>query len=823
MRAPAVLPAIALLAGAAAGIHLHPDPTPVRAALLAACTVACIAFVVGAGGAAVVALALGFACGGCALGTIADREATRSSLREMFEREIAPTAARSEPHEVIARVRQDAARTPFGAAMNLAIEQIRHGGTWYRVAGGVRTSVSGSRAAHVFHEWSAGRVLRIHMSLRRPPRYRNSGITDQDLAAARHGTALLGAVKSAGLVHVEERASLPQEMAARIRRDVAARLDASVGRWATQSAAVAVAIAIGSRTSIDMDVERRLQAAGTFHVIAISGGNVAVFTSLCVFVLRVIGVSGRVAAVCAIVVILAYGFVVQGSASVARAVMVACTYLAARAVDHRTSPLNALAVAAAFTLVLSPLSLTDAGFALSFGATAGIILGFSRMRRSWIHVKWSSRYRATVWTRMTYTGAMVAAATVWAEAALLPVGAYVFSRITVAGIVLNLIAVPLMGVVQVASLFAIAAAVLLPELARAGGWIAHAAVQSIVSSAGLVEWLPGLEVRVPPPPSWLIGAYYLALGIALVSLRRRTVMCALTGASACAAAMWLGVPVVPREPSADVGLGPAVQVLFLDVAQGDATLVRADGMSAIVDAGAAMGRFDVGERVVSPAVWDTGVRRLDLMVVSHGDPDHAGGAVAVQHDFNPVETWEGVPVPGHELLRTLKDAIRRDRRLWRSPQLGEVRALGPASVVVHHPPVPDWERQNVRNDDSIVLELRIGSVAILLPGDIGHAVEQQLLPRFDRDRQWIVKMAHHGSRTSSSAQLIEHLRPLAAIASAGTANPYGHPASEVLRRYESAGTMVFRTDRDGAVTLWTDGGTIWMEAMSGKRLVFRRD
>jgi competence protein ComEC len=140
-----------------------------------------------------------------------------------------------------------------------------------------------------------------------------------------------------------------------------------------------------------------------------------------------------------------------------------------------------------------------------------------------------------------------------------------------------------------------------------------------------------------------------------------------------------------------------------------------------------------------------------------------------------------------------------------SLRAGDEMSLGAVRVRVLSPPAPDWERRRVRNDDSVVLEVLYGDVAVLLTGDISAEVERALIPSLIPARVRVLKVAHHGSRTSTSQELLDAWRPSVALISCGRGNRFGHPATEVVSRLESAGAHVLRTDRDGQITLETDG------------------
>jgi len=158
---------------------------------------------------------------------------------------------------------------------------------------------------------------------------------------------------------------------------------------------------------------------------------------------------------------------------------------------------------------------------------------------------------------------------------------------------------------------------------------------------------------------------------------------------------------------------------------------------------------------------------------------------------------------------------------WANVYAGDHITIDDVEVVVRHPRRADWERQKVRNDDSIVLEVRWRDVSIVLTGDIGRSVEGEIAATFPPARLRVVKIPHHGSLTSSSVDFVNALRPQVAIVSAGRSNHFGHPVPEVMERYRAIGTEVFRTDRDGAVMVESDGYSLDVRAFIGRRTSLR--
>ena len=218
-----------------------------------------------------------------------------------------------------------------------------------------------------------------------------------------------------------------------------------------------------------------------------------------------------------------------------------------------------------------------------------------------------------------------------------------------------------------------------------------------------------------------------------------------------------------------------------------------------------LGLESVGRRVVAPALWARGIRSLSTLLITHGDPDHIGGAPGVLASLAVGEAWFGIHVPRHERGNELLAELAARHVGVRHLRAGTAMDLAGLRLRVLHPPEPDWERQRVRNDDSVVVEMTYGDVAFLLLGDVSDEVERAIVPQLRPARMRVLKVAHHGSRTSTSQELLDAWRPQLALISAGRGNSFGHPARDVLERLDGAGARVLRTDRDGEITIVTDG------------------
>ncbi|MCC6446412.1 MAG: MBL fold metallo-hydrolase [Armatimonadetes bacterium] len=255
-----------------------------------------------------------------------------------------------------------------------------------------------------------------------------------------------------------------------------------------------------------------------------------------------------------------------------------------------------------------------------------------------------------------------------------------------------------------------------------------------------------------------------------------------------------------------------LRVVVLDVGQGDSILVRTpSGKAILIDAGGPTGglktAFDPGASIVVPALRAEGVRHLDAVVLTHAHDDHAGGMPAVLSQYRPETVLDnGRPYPS-AAYRKFLNAVRRKGIAYRTARAGQKLSAGDGVTVEVLWPPPGASKELDENAASTVLRLRYRKTSVLLMADAGFEAERYLAVRL-RGPVALLKIGHHGSRTATSAEWLQSIRPSAAAISVGAGNLFGHPSPPVLERLEASGTRIFRTDRDGAIRLESDGSLV---------------
>ena len=658
------------------------------------------------------------------------------------------------------------------------------------VEGASRRPVTGRVQLTVYGETvplTEGQRVGVAARVSPPIGFRNPGGFDYPAHLRREGILLVGSGRGDRVWPLT-----PEEppWPVRLKRWAVATIG---GQLPEGAAALLAGLVLGERTGLPRETDDGFRRAGVYHVLAVSGFNVALLASSVFFTLSMVGVPRRLTAVVAGVVLVGFALVVGGQPSVLRATAMGLLLLLSVLLDRESQIMNALALAIIAVLVWRPGDVWEPGFLLSFGATAGIV-----------HLA-APTGAALESLRCPRWLAQALGVSLGAQVGVTPIMLAHFNQLSLIGVLANLIVVPISAAATTLGLLALALSAL-NDLAASPLWSFLWALLVLLRA---VVWaaaaLPFAMVHLPAPGAVETAAWYAAAALAPLMAATRWTRPLVAGLLTVA----LALSVWPWVRSGDGML----RVSFIDVGQGDAALVEVpEGPRLLIDGGAAgPRRFDVGERIVAPFLWNRPTSRLDVVALSHSDPDHSGGLAAVMRRFRVGEFWEnGRWGPGSEdtlravtLARVPRRVLAPGERVWLGTALVTVLNSGAGSAGSAERAPPPSE-----NDGSLVLRIEWRGVVLLMTGDVGWRAEQALLDSGLPLRTSVLKVAHHGSRFGTTAGFLAAAEPRFAVVSVGARNPFRHPTPEALGRLAAAGARVYRTDRDGAVIIETNGAVL---------------
>jgi competence protein ComEC len=703
-----------------------------------------------------------------------------------------------------------------------------------------------------------------------PRSYLNPGAQDRAELLRQRGIHLVGRVKSPRILE-----TLPGDcgdplgsLVSAVRGRLRGALERLKDEGKQQQAAILSSIVLGDATGLDPETRDAFQNSGTYHVLVVSGLHVVWIAWVLLRAFKWLRVPDGACRALIILGIVGYTAVVGNQTSISRALWTYALYALGEAIYRRGHPANIALASAFLLLVLCPRWLFDTGFQLSFLSVLAITLtgvpienevlqpllhpsihagrddyrvlypgSIGRLgRRMWaegellaeaIGDRHSSRLHnvaLAAWRILARialaAGSMVLvsiAVQIWLE----PLLAYYFNRLSWISPLANLVVVPFSSIVlAIGGIATIIASVSTSPgtfLAPAG-WLASL----LFALARWISGFPGAWVRCPTPPgAWVLAAILVLFTCGVLSCRRRWLPCLGTGA--ILAALVLAPPpsrwwslTSDRAGGRPLGMLPSagtLQLTFLDVGQGDCTVIRfPDSRVWVVDAGGTrisaseqdrLPAFDVGDAVVSRYLWHLWVRTLGRLVLSHPHQDHGGGLPALLRNFTVGDFVYG-DTGSDPILGRIKAAAERRRVPAHRITSGRSLAVGAVHITVLAPPENDAGRS--ANDGSVVLHLTYGRFSALLPGDVERTTEGELVSLWENGlRSDLVKIAHHGSPSSTTDAFLDRALPRWAVISAARNNPFGNPAPEVVLRLARRGTLPLLTMDHGALTFETDG------------------
>lgn len=680
------------------------------------------------------------------------------------------------------------------------------------VSGMLRVSVRGGGTSLGY-----GDRIRVTGRLFEPRGFNNPGGFDYAAYLAQSGVYYTVSVKSEEEVQTLERGSgifrTIQNWRERIRRSF---LASTTG----PGSAILQAMVLGEEGGLTDEMRDRFMAAGVTHIISISGSHLGMVAILCFGLMRgllflpperwyhritLAADPKKIAAWLTLPVLVFYTLLAGGQVATVRSLVMISAGLAALILDRENALMHSLALAALVILIATPQALFDISFQLSYLSV--LVIGYAVALWNDLKIRAETRFG-----KIRNSAILLVIISLLTSIATGPLVSYYFNQFSFAGIIANMVVVPFAGLVIVPlGLFSGMLSLFVHHLPFAG--INQSVSDMFIDVVAFFSRLPFAQFH-PPAPSvlWLI-TFGLFLSSLFIYARAGLLSRFNPFVSSLRVPMLPVVVMIVSGIALILSFAPLfmqqreTSVSFPDVGQGDSALIELpSGKTILIDGGGTRdNRFDIGRRVLAPYLWNKGVRRLDLVVLSHPHPDHMNGLLFIMKEFDVDEVWDSgrdADLPGYNEFRTVissRNIPYKRAEAGMSFRIGnaELRVLHPSGTFIAH----NRQAYTAENDRSLVVQILSEGKVFLFTGDIGAEAEQAIMRSNQNLKCDLIKVPHHGSKTSSGGAFVSSTRPEVAIMTVGRGNLYHHPSGEVVARYEKIGARIARTDLDGAVKI----------------------
>ncbi|MFQ5342145.1 MAG: DNA internalization-related competence protein ComEC/Rec2 [Anaerolineae bacterium] len=577
-------------------------------------------------------------------------------------------------------------------------------------------------------------------------------------------------------------------------------------------ASLLAGILLGVERGIPKDVLDAFSQTNTTHIIAISGFNITILAGIFALIAGRL-LDRRRATPAVIAGIVLYTILVGASAAVVRAALMGILYVVAIHYGRQSDALNSLIAAAVAMTLLNPYTLWDVGFQLSFAATLGLILIVPPLADTFERgiARFIDQDRARTTAQLLNEALIV---TLAAQVATIPIMVYYFHKVSAVGLVANFLILPVQPAVMILGGIATLAGLIALPVGQVLAWVALPFPLYTIRVVEQVARLPYASVDVGRvSQGWAWGYYTLLAGVVFVAQQdadeRQTLWRAVTdrlptkvvlaGLSLVAVVAWMGTAATPDGQ---------LHVVFFDVGQGDAIFIQTPGgHQAVIDGGPspAVMADAVGRRM---PFWD---RSIDLVILTHANEDHLAGLIPILERYRVDHAIEpGYPQSTAPYFKW-RDVLHEKGIDTQFARAGMDIHLGDGVwLAVLNPPQPLLQGTEADdNNNGVVVRLTYGETSFILTGDIEAEVEGRLAAR-SRVQAQVLKLAHHGSDSSTTPAFLAAVHPWVAVISVGADNRFGHPSDEVVARVAEAGVPIFRTDEHGDIEFISDGRRLWV-------------
>lgn len=543
-----------------------------------------------------------------------------------------------------------------------------------------------------------------------------------------------------------------------------------------------LAILLGDKDKLSEDIQESFKTSNLSHMLAVSGAHVSYIILGLTYVLQNSIIGKKNGKIVCIIFLLAFMAITNFTPSVTRACIMAILTLFSSIIYRKSDVYTNISVAALITLIFNPYSLLDLGFQLSYGGTIGIIIFIKRIQEK----KSNSKV-------INYIKQM-ALVSIYANIIIIPIMMYHFNTVSFTFIISNIMASPILGIIVITGFLFIIASITVKPLTRLIAIFIKPILSILIKISQICSKLPFSNILVVTPYMFNVISYYAIILYCIKSKKNnkcKIIICLLI----VLILINFIIYIFPQK----------LRIFFIDVGQGDSTLIITPDKKTVLIDGGGSDSFDVGEKVLLPYLLDRRILKIDYVLISHFDTDHCGGILTIMEKVkvkNIIISEQAEHSENYERFKKLM--IHKKIRLIEVKK-GDKIKIGRYSEFKILFPTSRLLSENPLNNNSIVAQFNYNNFKMLFTGDIEKLAEQQILKTEKVEiRADILKVAHHGSKTSSIPEFIKAVRPKIALIGVGKNNTFGHPNQQTIKNLENIKCRIYRTDLQGEIIIKID-------------------
>lgn len=538
-----------------------------------------------------------------------------------------------------------------------------------------------------------------------------------------------------------------------------------------------LAILLGDKDKLSEDIQESFKTSNLSHMLAVSGAHVSYIILGLTYVLQNSIIGKKNGKIVCIIFLLAFMAITNFTPSVTRACIMAILTLFSSIIYRKSDVYTNISVVALITLIFNPYSLLDLGFQLSYGGTIGIIIFIKRIQEK----KSNSKV-------INYIKQM-ALVSIYANIIIIPIMMYHFNTVSFTFIISNIMASPILGIIVITGFLFIIASITVKPLTRLIAIFIKPILSILIKISQICSKLPFSNILVVTPYMFNVISYYAIILYCIKSKKNnkcKIIICLLI----VLILINFIIYIFPQK----------LRIFFIDVGQGDSTLIITPDKKTVLIDGGGSDSFDVGKKVLLPYLLDRRILKIDYVLISHFDTDHATGVAQILGKIDVSSIILTRQLEENDIYRHILSIAKEKKIKLIYVKEGDVLKIGGIKISIIHPE-NKLMINNPMNNNSIVCKVEYNSFSMLLTGDIEMEAEELILRKNINLKADVLKVAHHGSKTSTTGEFLKAINPKVALIGVGKNNNFGHPSNEVIQRLKENGTRIYRTDENGEISI----------------------